>query len=135
MIDRKKLALIHIVKKELRLSDEEYRRILFSAAGVHSAAELDDEKFRRLMNHVVRSQGYRVNAHGMTLKQKIFIQSLAHQLRWEKEHLENFMRKYYHKKELMLLTRTEAARVIESLKHIKANQAKARTYETDYSLQ
>ena len=33
-MDRNKLALIHIVKKELALSDEEYRAILRREAGV-----------------------------------------------------------------------------------------------------
>ena len=119
MIDRKKLALIHIVKKELQLSDEEYRHILFKVVGVHSAKDLDEKKFRKLMNHFVRSQLYRVNHHGMTLKQKIFIKSLAHQLHWEEEHLTNFIHKYYHENALKMLTRKEASRLIESLKHIK----------------
>lgn len=59
MIDQKKLALIHIVKKELQLSDEEYRHILFKAVGVHSAKELDERKFSKLMNH-----------HGMTFERE-----------------------------------------------------------------
>jgi len=46
-MDRKKLAIVHIVKKELNLSDEEYRSILQQAAGVSSARDLDDEKFRK----------------------------------------------------------------------------------------
>ena len=42
MIDHKKLAVIHIVKRELGLSDEEYRNILHTAAGVQSAKDLDE---------------------------------------------------------------------------------------------
>lgn len=123
MIDQKKLAVIHIVKKELQLSDEEYRRIIFRAAGVHSAKGLDEKGFRKLMNYFIRSRHYRVNDHGMTLNQKIFIKSLAHQLHWEDQHLENFIHKYYHKNELSSLTRKEASKVIEGLKHIKEYQS------------
>ncbi|MBP9855223.1 MAG: c-type cytochrome [Candidatus Omnitrophica bacterium] len=119
MIDQKKLAIIHIVKKELQLNDEEYRRILFNAVGVHSAKELDENKFRKLMNYFLRSRHYRVNDHGMTLKQKIFIKSMVHQLHWEEEHLTNFIHKYYHKSDFTKLTRKEASKAIEGLKHIK----------------
>ena len=135
MIDQKKLALIHIVKKELGFKDEEYRHTLFKAAGVHSAKELDDKKFRRLMNHFVRSRYYRINDHGMTLKQKIFIKTLAHQLHWEEEHLKNFILKYYHKREFTMLTRKEAGKLIERLKHIKERQMKGSQYEHDHSFE
>jgi len=52
-IDSKKLAIIHIVKKELGLSDSEYRKILRKVAGVDSAKELDNKDFRKLMNYRV----------------------------------------------------------------------------------
>lgn len=119
MIDQKKLALIHIVKKELQLSDEEYRAMLLKFAGVHSAKDLDGRSFRKLMNHFVRGPHYKANHQGMTLKQKMFIDSLARQLHWEKEHLSNFIHKYYHSKDPSLLTRREAGKLIEGLKHIR----------------
>lgn len=119
MIDNKKLALIHIVKKELGLSDGEYRSILHRAAGVRSAKELDDEKFQKLLNYFARSGYYRRDAGGITLKQKLFIKSLAARLDWSMEHLKNFARKYYHKNDIGELTKKEAAGLIESLKNIK----------------
>ena len=87
-MDRKKLALIHIVKKELKISDSDYRCILTRIAGVDSSKNLDEAKFRKLMYFFVRSKYYRVNAFGMTLKQKLFIKFLAKQLRWERVALE-----------------------------------------------
>jgi len=122
MIDKKKLALIHIVKKELKLKDKDYRDILRASAGVSSAKELDDEKFRKLMNYFVRSPHYRLNAYGLTLKQKMFINSLAQQLGWEQSHLKHFIHKYYHKSDISRLTRRDAIKVIESLKKIKEHQ-------------
>ena len=65
-MDIKKLAAIHIVKKELKLSDEEYRNILKEVTGVSSAKELDDDKFRKLMNFFVRSKYYRINPFNLT---------------------------------------------------------------------
>ncbi len=120
-MDKKKLAVIHIVKKELNLSDEEYRAILREAAGVNSATELDDEKFRALMNYFVRSRHYRVNAYGVTIRQKLFLKYLAQQLQWEEAHLANFLHKYYGKSSIDALTKKQASKAIESLKSIRAH--------------
>lgn len=121
-MDKKKLALIHIVKKELNLSDGQYRAILQEAAGVKSAKDLDEEKFRRLMNYFVRSRHYRINSDGLTIRQKLFIKYLAQQLGWSRVHLKNFIHKYYGKTEISRLTKKEAIGVIESLKNIKQRQ-------------
>lgn len=121
-MDKKKLALIHIIKKELKLSDAEYRNILQEAAGVSSAKELDEEKFRKLMNYFVRSKYYRVNPFGLTMKQKLYIKFLAKELGWEEEHLNNFIHKYYYKSSIDKLTRKEAIRAIESLKNVRFHQ-------------
>lgn len=121
-IDRKKLALIHIIKKELGLSDNEYRNILQEAAGVMSAKELDEEKFRRLMNYFVRSKYYLVNPFGLTMRQKLYIKYLAQEMNWDEGHLNNFIRKYYHQSNVDKLTRKAAIKVIESLKNIKEHQ-------------
>ncbi|MDP1853017.1 MAG: DUF1018 domain-containing protein [Candidatus Omnitrophota bacterium] len=120
-MDRKKLALIHIIKKELNLSDAEYRDILRNACGVNSAKELDEGKFKKLMRYFVRSKYYRVNSHGLTLRQKLYIQSLAQKLEWLPEHLRNFTHKYYHKSDMTQLTKEEASRLIESLKNIRVH--------------
>ena len=94
-LDRKKLALIHIIKKDL-----------------------DEAGFRKLMRFFVRSPYYRENPDAITLKQKMFIKSLADKLGWTLEHRINFINKYYHKKELDRLSKQQAAKVIESLKNI-----------------
>lgn len=121
-MDRKKLAVIHIVKKELNLSDAKYRSILHQVAGVKSAKELDEQNFRKLMNYFVRSKYYQVNPFGLTIKQKLYIKYLSQELNWEEEHLNNFIHKYYHKANLDKLNRREAIRLIESLKSIKQHE-------------
>ena len=121
-MDRKRLAIVHIVKKELKLSDKEYRNILQQAAGVSSAKDLDDEKFKKLMKYFVRSGYYRINPQGLTIKQKLYIKYLSRQLDWTEEHLNNFIHKYYHKSQIDKLTRKEAIKAIESLKNIRLHQ-------------
>lgn len=125
MIDKKKLALIHIVRKELGLTDAQYRDILERAAGVRSAKHLDDEKFQRLISYFARSGHYRRSPDGLTLKQKLFIKNLAGRMSWSMEHLANFLNKYYHKKDIDSLTKKEAANVIESLKNIREREKPA----------
>jgi len=124
-MDRKKLAVIHIVKKELNLTDREYRNILRKAAGVESAKDLNDEKFRKLMNYFVRSEHYRINPYDLTIKQKLLIKYLAQQMGWDEVHLENFIQKYYHKRNIDRLTRKEAIKLIESLKNVKQHRDEA----------
>ena len=121
-MERKKLAAIHIVKKELGLSDQDYRNILQRIAGVSSAKELDEEKFRKLMNFFVRSKYYQVNPFGLTIKQKLYIKYLAQRAGWQEQHLNNFLHKYYQKFNLDELTRNEAIKVIESLKGVLEHQ-------------
>lgn len=121
-IDKKKLAVIHIIKKELCLSDEEYRNILQQAANVSSAKDLDESKFRKLMRFFVRSSYYRVNRHGLTIRQKLYIKYLGQNLGWTEEHLNNFIHRYYHKSDVDRLTKKEAIKAIESLKAIGAHK-------------
>lgn len=124
-MDHKKLALIHIIKKELGLSDPEYRAILKEAAGVTTAKDLDEAKFRRLMKYFVRSRLYRDHPDAVTLRQKMFIKALFQDLGWEETHARNFLRKFYHQDDLSRLTKAEASHVIESLKHIKSRHSDA----------
>lgn len=122
MIDHKKLAVIHIVKRELGLSDEEYRNILQMAAGVNSAKELDEAGFSRLMRSFTRSSHYRINPQGLTLKQQLFIQHLFEELHWSSPHCHNFLMKYYQKPDIKGLNKKEASKVIEALKQIRKHR-------------
>ncbi len=122
MIDNKKLAVIHIVKKELGLSDQEYRDSLEKVTGVRSAKELDDKAFRKLMNYFARSNYYRSRRDGLTLRQKLFIKNLQQQLGWQEVHFTNFLKKYYKKSNLDDFSKKEASKVIESLKNILHHQ-------------
>ncbi len=48
-LTQKQASLIHIAKGQLGLTDEDYRAILSSVAGVQSATQLDNRGFDRLM--------------------------------------------------------------------------------------
>jgi hypothetical protein len=118
VLDRKKLAVIHIVKRELGLSDDDYRNILERETGVRSAKDMDERGFFRLMRYFTASGYYRINRDGMTFRQKLYIKHLVDDLGWNANHFQNFLNKYYHKTELDKLSKPEASKVIESLKNI-----------------
>ncbi|MBC8208552.1 MAG: DUF1018 domain-containing protein [Desulfobulbaceae bacterium] len=122
LLDHKKLAVIHIVKRELNLSDLEYRDMLEQVAGVRSARDLDEDSFRRLMRFFARSSHYRVTRHGLTLRQKLYINHLLADLGWDPVHLHNFLRKYYGKDRVKALSKKEATKVILALKNILSSQ-------------
>jgi hypothetical protein len=118
MIDQKKLALIHIVKQELHLSDPEYRSILRAAAHVESSKDLTDTSFRALMDYFVRTKHYRRDRYSITLKQKLYIQDLFKKLAWSDDHAKNYLKKYFHKSALEWFSKKDASALIVALKHI-----------------
>ena len=128
-LDNKKLAVIHIVKKELGLSDREYRDRLEEVTGVRSAKCLDEREFRKLMNYFARSKYYRRSPEGLTFRQRMYIKGLRDLLQWSEPHFVNFLKKYYKKSDINTLTRKEGAKVIESLKNILGHEKTKKTGE------
>ncbi|MFC1513187.1 phage protein GemA/Gp16 family protein [Thermodesulfobacteriota bacterium] len=122
MLDRKKLAVIHITQKELNLSDKEYRDTLEQVTGVRSAKDLEEEGFRKLMRYFTRSKHYQLNKDGITFRQKMYIRHLVEDAGWDENHFRNFLHKYYHQQEVTALSKREASNLIESLKRIITRQ-------------
>jgi len=127
-LDIKKLAVIHIVKRELGLTDDEYRDILQRETGVRSAKDIDEKGFRRLMRSFTAGRHYRINKYGLTLRQKLFIKHLVEDLGWNERHFSNFLNKYYKKRAVDVLTKKEASKVIESLKNILKHERASRAH-------
>ncbi|MDR4499087.1 MAG: regulatory protein GemA [Candidatus Scalindua sp.] len=117
-MDKKKLAVIHIVKKELFLSDEEYRNILERVAGVRSSRDLTDSQFHKLMRYFVRTMHYRVTGKGITLRQKYYIKQLKKDLGWDDSHFQNYINKYFHNRDLETYSRHDASNLIVALNTI-----------------
>ena len=118
LMDKKKLAVIHIVKRELSLSDDEYRNTLERVSGVRSAKDLTDDQFHKLMRYFVRTRHYRVANKGITLRQKYYIRQLKERLQWDDSHFQNYIHKYFHNRDLNTYTRHDASNLIVALKSI-----------------
>ena len=50
----KQIGLIHVAKKQLGLTDDQYRALLLWAGGVESAKDLDAAGFERVMGYLTR---------------------------------------------------------------------------------
>ena len=62
------LAAIHILKKELQLSDADYRKILTDVAKVRSAKELDEAGDKAVMRHLYQLREQRSQARRQASK-------------------------------------------------------------------
>ncbi len=117
-MDNKKLAVIHIVKKELSLADEEYRDILERITGVRTSKNLTDSQFHKLMRYFVRTRHYRVASKRITLRQKYYIKQLKKDLGWDDSHFQNYINKYFHNCDLETYSKHDASNLIVALRKI-----------------
>lgn len=69
-ISAKKLSLVHIAKSRLRLGDEAYRAVLWGAAEVESAAELDEYGFEAVMDRF-RQLGFESDFHARGMGERV----------------------------------------------------------------
>jgi hypothetical protein len=109
-IGRKKKALIHIAKEDLRLEEESYRQILKGVAGVESTTRLTEEGFERVMKRF-QEMGFKgllphpyhpmpkgrliplgspQGLEAITSNQQDFISYLLQRLSWDEEHYRAF---------------------------------------------
>ena len=138
MIGKKKIALIHVAKNKLSLSDDEYRDILLRVAGVNSSLDLDFEVFEAVMdyfnrmgfesiskkesNNKRRKQSAK-NLEGDTITpaQQEYIKDLYNKLGWHKsKRRTGFNRRQIGKP--WAQTKKEATQVIEGLKNMLQRQ-------------
>ena len=70
MVDRnKKLAIIHIARKQVGLDEQSYRALLLGAVGFESARELKTEDQYRKILHAFKSIGFRFSRKRINDKQ------------------------------------------------------------------
>lgn len=134
MIDRSKLAVVHVARKELRLDEDQYRALLRAECGVESAAQLDDAMFSRLMKRFEklgfvstakqqrRDRRVRRPAALITTEQQALIDQLFRKLGWDEPSRRMGFSKRCCRKSFPQ-TRGDANRVIEGLKAILAREA------------
>lgn len=128
---KRELARIHVVKGQLKLSDDEYRDLLFAIARVRSAGDLDWTGRKRVLDHLTKL--HRATQPEGGDRQVRHIRFLWHRLAelGAIEHdstaaLRAFVKRQTGKDVLAWLSTSEARTVIESLKQwVARSEAKA----------
>ncbi|MBA3028938.1 MAG: regulatory protein GemA [Desulfobacterium sp.] len=131
-MDRKKLAVLHIAKKQLGLDADTYRAALLAHGGVESSSELNEDGFLRVVKHFescgfvsrFNPVGKRPNRPGMATDaqiKKIYAQWWS--IGWaekgrEMKALRGFLQKRFRVDHENFLTFEKAHSVIEALKKI-----------------
>lgn len=147
MLDRSKLALIHVAQGQLGLDDDEYRTILHSVCGVESAKDIkSDDDFKALMKAFERlgfkqekvarraMKFRRDNDAPATPDQMAIIEETWKRVTREPEEwqntLANFLHSRFHVPKFALLTRRKASDVIEALKAMYLRTVLSETHQT-----
>jgi hypothetical protein len=132
-IGRKKKALVHIAKEDLRLDEESYRQILKGVAGVESATWLTEGGFENVMKrfqemgfkgllpypyHPVPKgrlipSGSPQGLESITSNQQDFISYLIERLIWDKGHYHAFCQRIIKKPDP--LTKRDGQKIIIGL--------------------
>jgi len=132
-IPAKKLAVLHVAKKQLGLADPDYRAILFGYGGVESAADLDEGGFQRVMNYLT-ALGFRSDwtkrtfgdRPGMATPAQVdLVRSLwgdCHGPDEREAALNGWLAKYHKVSALRFVTRAKAQAVITALKAMAARK-------------
>lgn len=125
---RSKLSLLHIAKRDLALSDDDYRAILSRIAGVESAGDLTELGFHRVIGHFTelgfkstwtrRTYG---NRAGMASPAQVdLIRSLWRQYagRDDDAGLNAWLARFHHVSALRFVSADKAGAVITALKRM-----------------
>jgi hypothetical protein len=144
LISRQKIKLLHLAKRELGWSDDLYRQVLRDHGGVASSLDLDDEGFRRVIDHAKalgfwvqrrrKLETFRDASDLPTVAQLKIIEHLRHDLCVYVPGLRhaNFWRGFLVKRlgvpALGPQTRAQANRVIEALKQRLGRAMRAQSH-------
>jgi Bacteriophage Mu, GemA protein len=140
-IGRKKKALVHIAKEDLRLDDESYRQILKGVAGVESSTQLTVEGFEKVMRRFEEMgfkgllpspyqpvpkgrlipSGSPQGFEGITTSQKDFIHYLLERLGWDQGHYHAFCERII--KKIHPMTKRDGQKIIIGLMAIVRKKA------------
>lgn len=135
----KKIALLHVAKRALRLTDDDYRAMLMQAAGVESAKELDLLGFERVLAHLTRL-GFKSTWSTRTYGNRAGMASPAQvdliRKLWGEYHqgddetaeaaLNAWLTRYHHVSALRFVTADIAGRIIPGLKAMAARSHNGR---------
>lgn len=133
-IDKSKIALVHVAKSRLKLTNEDYRSIL-EGLGVESSKDLTMDGFKRLM-FTFKKMGFESSAYqgrkhykkqpgqvwGCSPSQRALIEHLWYEKARNKNNdsLEKFIFRIVHKSSAFL-THQDVEKVVNAIKNMKGS--------------
>lgn len=141
-IGRKKKALVHIAKEDLRLEEESYHKILKGVAGVESSTHLTVEGFEKVMKRF-QEMGFKgllpspyqpvpkgrlipsgspQGLESITSSQRDFILYLLGKLNWDERHYQAFCQRIIKRPDPM--TKRDGQKIIIGLMAILRKRSK-----------
>ena len=129
----KKVALVHVAKRQVGLEEEDYRALLLSVAGVDSAANLTEADFDQVMSELTR-RGFRPRkGFGRRVGCASPAQVKLIRVLWDDyqgkqggdagdQALNAWLTRYHHVSALRFLTSEKAAAVLTGLKQMVARK-------------
>jgi hypothetical protein len=140
-IGRKKKALVHIAKEDLRLDDESYRQVLKGVAGVESSTQLTVEGFEKVMRRFEEMgfkgllpdpyqpvpkgrlipSGSPQGLESITASQQKFVNYLLEKLEWDEGHYQAFSQRIIKKPDPV--TKRDGQKIIIGLMAILRKRA------------
>ena len=127
-ISQGKLAVIHVAKKQLHLSDKSYRSLLYQTSRVRSAKDLGHAGFVQVMQRFEKlgfKSDYNKHDYGQrpgmaTLSQLKYIRSLWRQYASypSERNLNKWLERQFHVSSLRFVDQETAAKVIVTLKRM-----------------
>lgn len=132
-VPAKKIALVHVAKRQLGLDEDTYRDILRRWGGVESSVDLDPVGFQKVMIRM-EHLGFRStwtkrtfgDRQGMASPEQVnYMRRLWEQFDPEDKreaHLNAWLHKYHHVSALRFVSAEKAAKVIPALKLMVARK-------------
>ena len=132
-ISKKQISLVHIAKKQLMLSEDDYRAILLRYGGVDHSNELDNNGFEHVMQYMA-ALGFKADwtrtfyghRKGMASPAQV---NLIRQI-WseytdgegDNASLDKWLGSFFGISALRFVTKFQAAKIITALKNMKARK-------------
>jgi len=124
-VTQRQIALLHVLKRDNRLTDDTYRDLLHEAAGVTSSKQLTQDGFTAVLD-LLEALGFEVperrtvseftmRAGRATPAQLRFIEAVGRQLFGSDTALRHWMERFFNVSDLRFLTPHDASRVIDGL--------------------
>ena len=119
MLSHNQLALIHIARNQIEISEEDYRALLRSNFKVDSSKNLTPTQFKKLMEIFENKLGFVRVTGELSQAQYKKIRKICNLLKWNRERINGFVtRQLGEHKAIETLNKSEANKVIEGLKGV-----------------